>query len=163
MFGACHAPRVGAGGGRPCLECHADVRRQLDSGAAMHGRLANGTQCRTCHSEHNGPHAPLTDLSTFDHDCAAFKLTGKHATADCKSCHVNNTFKGTPQTCLACHAEPKVHMGRFGTDCAKCHSTGNWRVASFTPPTTGSAFNHDLTGFKLTGAHHHGLQVLPRE
>jgi hypothetical protein len=137
-----------------CLDCHTDVRQQLDAHGPMHGKLANGTLCRSCHSEHNGAHGSLTDFSKFNHDYAAFSLTGKHATADCKACHVNDTFRGTPQTCVACHAEPKAHMGQFGTKCANCHATNNWHIPTFTVPlSAGGHFDHDLTGFQLTGKH----------
>jgi hypothetical protein len=69
----------------------------------------------------------------FDHDTTAFKLTGKHVTADCKSCHTGNTFKGTPTSCVSCHSEPashKPHPKSFGTNCAQCHSTSNWKKAT---------------------------------
>ena len=98
----------------------------------------------------------LTDLSTFDHNCAAFALTGKHESVDCKSCHTAGTFKGTAATCAGCHAEPKTHMGQFGADCAKCHATNTWHTASF-PTATGnsgnSEFDHSRTAFPLTGHH----------
>jgi hypothetical protein len=114
-----------------CLGCHTDVRRQLDRHEPLHGLVPDGMQCRSCHSEHNGPHGALTSLDRFDHDFTAFKLTGKHQAAACGACHSNNTFKGTPQDCVACHAEPKVHRGRFGTACAQCHSTDTWTGGSF--------------------------------
>ncbi len=31
---------------------------------------------------------------------------------------------------MACHAEPEVHAGLFGTDCAACHSTAAWQPAT---------------------------------
>jgi hypothetical protein len=48
---------------------------------------------------------------------------------DCKLCHVNNTFKGTAQACVSCHAEPPVpavHKVARGNNCATCHSTASW-------------------------------------
>jgi len=129
---ACHAsPWSGQTMASLCLDCHTDVRSQILNRQPLHGRLPEGTQCRDCHVEHSGPHGALTDLARFDHDCAAFKLTGAHRAVDCRSCHVNQTYRGTPQTCVACHAEPKVHLGRFGTDCQACHSTSTWRGAVF--------------------------------
>src|SRR5262249_52680703 len=68
---------------------------------------------------------------SFDHNKAAFKLTGKHQAVDCKSCHITSVYKGTPQTCVGCHEEPKVHTGKFGTDCASCHTTNTWEGATF--------------------------------
>src|SRR5437899_2660167 len=83
---------------------------------------------------------------------AAVSLTGKQTAVDCKACHTSGTFKGTPATCVGCHAEPKSHLGKFGTDCAKCHATATWRTVSF-PATAGtgggSAFDHSRTAFPL--------------
>jgi hypothetical protein len=134
-----------------CMECHFDVREQLDALGPMHGLLSDGQQCRSCHTEHKGATAALTDMTRFDHDCAAFKLTGKHGSVDCQSCHRNSTYKGTASDCASCHAEPRKHLGKFGTHCAECHTTTTWDGAAF--PAAGTSFNHDLTGFKLTGAH----------
>jgi hypothetical protein len=135
-----------------CLDCHTDVRKQLDAQGPLHGMLPNGIQCRNCHTEHHGTHGVLTSFAQFDHDCAAFKLTGKHRTIDCKSCHVGNVYKGTAQTCASCHAEPRVHLGMFSADCAQCHSTSTWTFAALSPTGLGS-FDHDRTAFPLTGQH----------
>ncbi len=154
---ACHVPPwSGETMADRCMACHTDVRGQIDGHQPLHGRLANNTQCRNCHTEHKGEHAALTDLGTFDHNCAAFALTGKHASADCKSCHTSGTYKGTAATCAGCHAEPKVHMGQFGADCAKCHATNTWHATSFpvrTGSSSGSTFDHSRTAFPLTGHH----------
>lgn len=69
--------------------------------------------------------------TTFNHDLAAFKLTGRHKTVECQACHKTNTFKGTAQDCVSCHAEPKQHKGRYGTACANCHTTATWEGATF--------------------------------
>ncbi len=49
----------------------------------------------------------------------------------CARCHTNADFKNTPQACVACHAEPAVHRGQFGTNCAQCHNTNTWQGATF--------------------------------
>jgi hypothetical protein len=134
-----------------CLDCHAGVRGQFERGQAMHGLLAEGMECRSCHTEHKGAHAVLTSLDTFDHNVAAFKLTGKHTAVACASCHVKDVYKGTPQTCASCHAEPQVHKGRLGTDCARCHATTTWRADTI--QLTSSKFDHSQAAFKLTGKH----------
>jgi hypothetical protein len=129
---ACHvAPWSGATMAARCLDCHTEVRAQLDAQGPLHGRLADGGNCRNCHTEHKGTDGSLTNLAMFDHDCAAFQLTGKHQTVRCASCHVGNVYKGTPQNCVSCHAEPQVHRGRFGADCAQCHTTSTWQDAIF--------------------------------
>src|SRR5262249_44955847 len=147
---ACHPePWSSATMSSRCLDCHTDVRAQLDARGPMHGKLAAGKECRECHTEHKGAHASLTDLATFDHNCARFPLTGKHRAVDCKPCHVDASFKSAPQACAACHAEPKVHKDRFGPDCGKCHSTSTWQADTYTQ----ARFDHNLAAFPLTGKH----------
>jgi hypothetical protein len=114
-----------------CLGCHEDVRAQIEEKKPLHGRMSEGMACRRCHTEHHGPHAALTSLASFDHDLTGFALTGKHRGVGCASCHPRNVFKGTPQACASCHAEPAVHKGRYGTDCARCHSAASWGGATF--------------------------------
>ncbi len=99
------------------------------------------TDCYSCHQkddEHNGQfgtdcgacHTPRAwGEATFDHNRAAFQLTGAHVSAPCTQCHVNNVFKGTPTDCVSCHADPAYHAGMFGTTCAECHTTNNWAAA----------------------------------
>jgi hypothetical protein len=147
---ACHVPPWGGETmATRCLVCHTEVGDQFAAHHPLHGMLSEGTQCRSCHTEHNGAGGALTSLARFDHDLAAFKLTGKHQAVDCQTCHAGNVFKGTPQTCASCHAEPQVHKGKFGTDCIQCHSTAAWGGVSL----QAGKFNHDLAGFKLTGKH----------
>jgi len=112
-----------------CSACHA-------KDDAHNGRL--GQDCGKCHVPDDWKQA------TFDHNQAAFKLLGRHATVDCAACHANNVFKGTPQDCHACHAKDDHHTGQFGTDCGKCHVPDDWKQATF---------DHNLSPFKLVGAH----------
>lgn len=129
---ACHvAPWSGEVMANRCLDCHTDVRAQIDARRTLHGKIADGMQCRVCHTEHYGPHGALTSFAEFDHGWTGFTLTGKHRAVACASCHVNNVYQGTPQTCASCHAEPQVHKGRFGTNCAHCHATSTWKDATF--------------------------------
>lgn len=147
---ACHAPPWSRETmASRCLDCHEDIRRQIDSDRSLHGKMSNGTNCRECHTEHKGAHASITDMAKFDHDYAAFALTGKHEAVDCKSCHTNNVRKGTPQDCASCHIEPDVHKGRLGTACASCHTTATWQNSKIALKN----FDHNLTAFKLTGKH----------
>ncbi|MFM8272366.1 MAG: hypothetical protein ACKODX_08520 [Gemmata sp.] len=137
-----------------CMACHTDVRGQIAARGPLHGRFANATVCRACHTEHKGGTATLTDLAHFDHNCAAFQLTGRHASVECQRCHTGSHYKGTATTCAGCHAEPKVHLGQFGTDCQKCHGTDTWRTAAALGGSgPGGAFDHSKTAFPLTGHH----------
>ena len=142
---ACHAaPWSSQAMADRCLDCHAAVREQFDCQGPLHGNLPDGMRCRRCHTEHKGAHATITRFDSFQHDWTAFKLTGKHVAADCQSCHASQLYRGTSQACVSCHAEPAVHKGRYGTNCAQCHSTSTWG---------GPGFDHDLAAFKLAGKH----------
>ncbi len=112
----CHINNVFAGTPQDCTSCHL-------KNDAHQGKF--GPDCAQCHTPDN-----WTDAK-FDHNLAAFKLEGKHQTVACAQCHVNNVFKGTPQACVSCHAEPQAHFGAFGTDCVQCHTTVTWQGATF--------------------------------
>jgi hypothetical protein len=52
---------------------------------------------------------------------------------------------GLPTDCALCHRDP--HEGRFGADCASCHSPGDWkRIVE-------ASFDHAKTRYPLEGAH----------
>jgi hypothetical protein len=146
---ACHtSPLSRARMADRCMECHITVREEMTANHPLHGTLSADLNCQSCHTEHRGAHAPLTNMSKFDHNWTAFQLTGMHKVTECANCHKNNTFKGTPQTCVGCHATPAVptvHKATYGNDCARCHTTFTFSLAKF---------NHDTsTAFKLTGGH----------
>ncbi|NNJ09776.1 hypothetical protein EKD04_005505 [Chloroflexales bacterium ZM16-3] len=100
-----------------CLACHKDS--DIHQGAY-------GTDCASCHTPAGW------DQVTFDHAKTAFPLTGAHIEATCASCHSAHVYKGTPTSCVSCHAEPQEHLGQFGTDCATCHVTSAWENVIFT-------------------------------
>jgi hypothetical protein len=127
--GSCHKDLLFIGTPQSCAGCH--------SGQDPH-KGALGADCSRCHT---------TDAwkpSTFNHNQAAFLLTGKHISVNCNACHADMTFKGTPGTCYACHQKNDAHNGSMGTECSTCHSTTAWKP---------STFNHNSSGFPLTGAH----------
>lgn len=126
----CHTnPAQFAGTPSTCFDCHAADDKHDG---------AYGTDCAACHNPSDWKDAQV------DHSLFAFKLEGAHASVDCLKCHVNGVFKGTPQDCFSCHAAKDAHGGRFGTQCALCHSTSAWKPATF---------DHRLSRFPLTGAH----------
>lgn len=126
---ACHAGGRFKGAPTACVSCHA---KQDIHG----GRL--GAACGDCHV------ASGWNVARFDHRRTGFALTGAHARIDCAACHAGGRFKGTPETCFACHARKDVHQGRFGAGCADCHTTQAWNV---------TRFDHGKTGFPLKGLH----------
>jgi hypothetical protein len=125
----CHPNNIFRGTSSNCNTCH-----QKDDN--HHGQF--GTDCGSCHT--TGGWKP----ATFNHNLSNFKLTGQHVTVACLNCHKNNIFRGTSSNCNACHAINDAHSGQFGTDCSSCHSTSGWKPATF---------DHNLSGFKLTGQH----------
>ena len=125
----CHKDKFFVGTPATCVSCH---------GSSDPHAGALGAQCETCHTTAGWK------PTTFNHANSIFKLTGAHTTVLCASCHADLKFKGTPTTCYACHAANDHHGGKYGTNCAACHSTTAWKPATF---------NHNLSAFPLTGAH----------
>jgi hypothetical protein len=103
-----------------CHTCHmaADPVFTADHSALF------GTECAACHDG-------LDSMADFDHQ-TVFVLDGAHATLSCQTCHSQQVFTGTPNSCSGCHQEPAVHAGLFGLDCARCHTTQAWTPAELT-------------------------------
>lgn len=125
---SCHPSRTYAKTPTTCASCHKadDVHE---------GQL--GSACERCHSDDG------TNRFRHNRD-AQFKLDGRHTDVLCAACHKSITYKPVRSDCVGCHPEPAIHKGRFGTDCASCHSTatfGNIRAL------------HDVGDFTLGGAH----------
>ena len=124
----------------------------------------SSTACADCHATADPPFMAL-HLDTFDDNCLlchdgldtmaqftlddhaqVFPLTGLHQEATCEGCHKDGQFKGTPQDCVACHAEPDAHRGLFAVDCAACHTPEGWKPATM----NGEPFEHAVsTAFSL--------------
>ena len=131
-----------------CKNCHAEGKRYSEAPStciACHKKDDKhkgglGTDCAKCHSEKDWK------TTFFDHNKTHFQLLGKHIEVKCEKCHFNDKFKDTPKTCIGCHKkdDDKAHMGRLGTDCAKCHGEKDWKTTKF---------DHDKTNFKLLGKH----------
>jgi hypothetical protein len=67
----------------------------------------------------------------FDHNKTDLKLTGAHETVTCDACHLAGHYKQTPKSCVACHMTDDEHRGSRGEDCAKCHTTKEWKTAKY--------------------------------
>ena len=128
-----------------CAGCHiADFNQTTNPG---HVAAQFSTDCASCHSE--TAWAP----ATFDHDGMYFPIySGKHKGEwdQCADCHTNPS-NYAEFTCTTCHTNPETtnqHNGINGFSynspaCLACHPTGS--------ATDG--FDHNNTGFPLTGAH----------
>lgn len=135
----CHVGST-SGASSDCISCH-----QTDYNTAKDHVAQNyPTECILCHTTTNW------DKSTFDHNATSFPLTGSHIATECIECHTSG-YAGTPSECSACHTDeytaatdPDHKTAGVSTDCETCHGTTAWIP---------STFDHNSTGFALTGGH----------
>jgi hypothetical protein len=146
-----------------CLACHREIAAMRTGKPGFHKDDACAT-CSDCHTEHQGLDYELIawpqERDGFDHTTTGFALTGRHATIDCRTCHLakhvsnaeflqaagkdlDRTWLGLDPACTACHDD--VHQGQFTRECTQCHETGAWKPAS--------RFDHAATTFVLDGRH----------
>jgi hypothetical protein len=140
----CHANNVFAGLGTACATCHLNDYQKTAN--PNHTAAGFSQDCSICHTTTSWTGA------TFDHSKTRFPLTGKHATAACSTCHVNNQYATLSTACSNCHlndyqktTNPGHAAAGFPQDCSQCHTTTGW---------TGATFDHSTrTKFPLTGKH----------
>jgi len=139
----CHIDGVYAGTPTDCWSCHEDDYTSVSDPNHVTNQFPQ--DCLVCHTT-----AGWTPV-TFDHNTSGFPLTGAHTTTACDLCHINGVYAGTPTDCWSCHeddytsaADPNHVTNQFPQDCLVCHTTAGW-----TPVT----FDHNTSGFPLTGAH----------
>lgn len=147
--GRCHAPFASGAQRALCIDCHEEIGKDQAAKRGFHGRApgASTAECRTCHTEHEGREADVTGLvaETFDHDATDFALSGAHRGVPCRGCHPPDAaYRDAPSACVACHRDDDPHAGRLGEQCGDCHRVSAW---------TDTAFEHDETGFPLSGRH----------
>ena len=134
----CHADDISTLDLQVCDACH----RQIDSDFITAHIISFGSACLDCH---DGVDSLVSD---FDHDRFEFKVIGKHDGLDCAKCHVDvrgsDDFQMALQDCYSCHRDDDQHDGRYGFDCADCHTENGWKPAKF---------DHNLSVFKLDGEH----------
>jgi hypothetical protein len=116
-----------------CAECHAPGGYDLDvtTCTTCHSRIDAaftgqhvadyGAGCLSCHDGRAMP-------ERFDHG-VLFPLDGAHGDLACDTCHVLEDATRLSGACVACHEEPAIHRGGFGTNCAACHSAAGWLPA----------------------------------
>ena len=146
---------------RLCTDCHINNNFNLTSTACVschlkdyqgttnpnHVAAAFAQTCQQCHNTTSWSNA------SFNHNATAFPLTGMHTVPprQCTDCHVNNNYNLTSTACVSCHLKdyqgttnPNHVSSNFPQGCDSCHNTTSWLNATF---------NHNSTGFALTGAH----------
>jgi ssDNA-binding Zn-finger/Zn-ribbon topoisomerase 1 len=120
---ACHVENRFTAAAVNCTDCHTTAEPSF---MAEHTAFF-GDDCLACHDGRD-------TMASFDHS-QVFPLEGAHAALECAGCHINQQFAGTPRNCAACHEEPVIHAGLFGTDCARCHTSQAWTPALLTQHT----------------------------
>ena len=121
---ACHQNNIYRGTPRDCFGCHrTDYERTT---RPNHAAAGFPTACESCHSA-----SSPTWSAAFDHN-RFFVLAGRHLTAPCSSCHVNNIYRGTPRECYPCHQaqyeqarDPNHRAAGFPTACELCHRSSD--------------------------------------
>jgi hypothetical protein len=109
---------------RQCVSCHKDIHE---------GKL--GPDCLKCHTTDEFTIFNIEDI----HAETNFPLMGRHALADCQSCHTglprgDLSFRST--RCVECHQQqylevpsPNHVSAAFSTECDQCHQMNSWRPA----------------------------------
>ena len=147
--------------GLKCIGCHLEIQNAIISKHGFHF-FNTSSSCITCHKEHLGRDAAITqfDKKKFDHTKTGYTLTGKHASQQCETCHSINHIKdtvitrilkqyphqsylGLRQQCSDCHTDP--HANSLGSACQNCHTANGWKPAS--------SFSHANTKYPLIGKH----------
>jgi hypothetical protein len=127
-----------------CISCH---QTDFNNATSPVPHTGFPTTCQQCHD------TVLWTDATFDHSTTGFILTGLHTVPPraCTDCHVNNNYNLNTGACVSCHLKdyqgttsPNHVTANFPQTCDQCHSTSTWLNATF---------NHDSTGFPLTGLH----------
>ncbi len=152
-----------------CRQCHTDLAAKENRAQLLFATKPFG-DCAPCHlSPHssgfsrqscNSCHTPegwrnAGPGGRFNHDLTAFRLTGKHAGLSCEKCHNAGASRGKTRLklahnrCTDCHSDYHADefAGRFGGDCAGCHTTSGFVPSTFTMR------QHDGSKFPLDGAH----------
>jgi hypothetical protein len=157
----------------PCASCH--INNNYNLTIALNDCGNSGCHLTTWQKTNNPVHSSAGaafavgncsgchntiswNTAIFDHASTGFLLTNGHANVPCASCHINNNYALTiaPTDCgnSGCHltkwqqTTTPVHPASgptfAATNCANCHTTKGWDAA---------AFDHNMTGFTLTGTH----------
>lgn len=126
-----------------CKNCHEDYH----DGEFTSSR--EDADCRDCHTLEEK--FTYTTFGLDEHGATDFPLAGAHMATPCFDCHLDEShwsFRGIGESCIDCHDD--VHLGEIDptyypeSDCTVCHSTERW---------SDIGFEHDRTGWELSGAH----------
>ena len=143
---SCHTPNVGIKAAS-CITCHApDALALAKPATAFHATIQ---ECRGCHIEHQGrdvrpkkiDHSVLvtvalqaTPTRTTSRQPAASGIDALLRSLGSARGH-GPTAEGEVLDCASCHSFRDKHQAMFGQQCADCHATETWKVASFLHPS----------------------------
>jgi hypothetical protein len=149
---SCHKNSIYKGTSRDCVGCH--QANYNGTRNPNHASAGFPTTCDSCHRPTDPSWVGNGATTNFNHN-AVFALVGTHATLQCASCHLNNTYRGTARDCAGCHlprynatAAPNHVAAGFPTTCESCHraTDASWQNGG------GGGFNHGAV-FTLVGTH----------
>jgi hypothetical protein len=140
--GHCHAP-LHCVTDTKCQDCHLEIAEQRATATGLHSRLPGIDQCETCHTEHLGRNASITEFAfkNIDHQLLAGFSLEKHGTnfvgevMGCDGCHSQKKFAGDTLDCITCHVNEDhdymaKHIDLYGATCIPCHD-GSDSMAEF--------------------------------
>ena len=114
---SCHPAGLEYFNTKACVDCH----EERDPAYTRDHSDRFGMACASCHDGSGG-------ARDFDH-ARVLALEQRHAEIACSACHVQATTQPLSAECVACHEEPPVHAGDFGTNCQYCHDASGWSGA----------------------------------
>ena len=144
-----------------CLDCHKDIRKQVEQKRSFHGLMLN--TCISCHRDHQGRDydSVAVDEKKFDHEKTGYSIKGPHEKKlKCADCHNTKREKTALRpgdtryfvksaSCSSCHSKESKHFfkGDWGKqDCGLCHGVKTWKQDI--------RFVHGKdTGYPLEGKH----------
>ncbi|MBL0161110.1 MAG: hypothetical protein IPP47_29100 [Bryobacterales bacterium] len=120
----CHPDNQFAGTPRTCSACHLPQYQAMTN--PNHAAEGFSTECQLCHSPTQFFGARIVHPQ--------FVQSGKHARLECAQCHTIGSYKGTPQSCDACHlpaynSAPNHKSSNFPLTCESCHTPVAWKGA----------------------------------
>lgn len=123
---SCHTPNRGIDTSK-CIACHTSSPELLMQPATtFHAQL---TDCRGCHSEHQGKNVRPIHMNHEVLLKIATNYTSKDFYKDSTRYHTASL------NCQSCHIYQDKHKEFFGKECASCHSTKTWKIPGYLHPS----------------------------
>jgi hypothetical protein len=111
-----------------------EIAEERLTASGLHAHFPGVEQCQTCHVEHQGREASITDFAyqNIDHELMAnFSLAQHGLNFDgvpmtCEGCHGKESFTKDTLDCISCHVNEDheymaAHIDLYGSTCVPCH------------------------------------------